>query len=57
MVKNSPANAGDAGSIPVGKIPREGNANSTLSSFWEILMDRGASMATVLGVVKELEMT
>ena len=37
MVKNLPANAGDAGSIPgSGRSPAEGNGNSSVLA-WEIL--------------------
>ena len=45
MVKNPPANARDAASIPVlARSPGEGNGNP---------MDRGAWRAIVLGVAKE----
>ena len=38
MVKNTPANAGDAGSIPgSGRSPEEGNGNSLQYSSWENL--------------------
>ena len=56
VVKNLPANAGDAGnasSIPgLGRSPGGGNGNSLQYSCLENPMDRGAWQATVLGVVK-----
>ena len=60
MVKNLPANAGDAGDV--GLIPGlersfgEGNGNLLQYSCLENPMDRGAQRATVHGV-KELDMT
>ena len=37
MVKNPPANAGDAGSTPeLGRSPGEGNGNPVQYSCWEI---------------------
>ena len=43
MVKNLPANAGDAGSIPGwGSSPRKGNGNPLQYSCLENPMDRGA---------------
>ena len=58
MVKNLPANAGDAGSIPgSGSSPGEGNSNPLQYSCLESPMDRGAWWAAVLGVAKELDMT
>ena len=60
MVKNSPANAaeaGDAGSIlRSGKSPGEENVNLLQYSCLENPMDRGAWQATVHGVA-ELDMT
>ena len=57
-MKNPPANAGDAGSIPVlGRSPGEGNDNLFQYSCLGIPMDRGAWQATVHGVIKELDMT
>ena len=55
MVKNPPANAGDAlGSIPgSGRSPREGNGNPLQYFCLENPMDRGAWQATVHGVTKE----
>ena len=52
VVKNPPANEGDAGSIPgSGRSPGEGNSNP-LQCFWlENPMNRGAWWATVHGVV------
>ena len=53
MIKNSPTNAGDAGSIPEsGKSPREGNVNSLQYSWLENPMDRGAWGAAVHGVTR-----
>ena len=53
MVKNLPANAGDAGSIPgSGRSPGEGNGNLHQYSCLGNLMDRGAWWATVHGVAK-----
>ena len=57
-VKNLPANAGDAGSIPgSGKSPGEGNDKPLQYSCLGNSMDRGAWWATVHGVAKELDMT
>ena len=56
MVKNLPANAGDArdaGSIPgSGRFSGEGNDNPLQFSCLENSMDRGACQATVHGVAK-----
>ena len=53
MVKNLPANAGDAGLIPgFRRSPGERNDNTLQYSRLEISMDRGAQQATVLGVAK-----
>ena len=56
MVKNPPANAGDArdvGSISgVERSPGEGNGNPLQYSFLENPMNRGAWQATVPGVTK-----
>ena len=42
VVKNSPANAGDVGSIPgLGRSPGEGNGNPLQCSCLENSMDRG----------------
>ena len=50
MVKNSPTNAGDMGSIPgSGKSPGEGNGNPLQYSCLENPMDRGAWQATIYG--------
>ena len=54
MVKNLPANAGHAGSIPgLGRSPGEGNGNPLQCSCLGNPMDRGAWQATV----QELDMT
>ena len=56
MVKNPPANAGDAedaGLIPgLGRCPGEGNGNPLQYSGLQNPMDRGAGWATVHGVAK-----
>ena len=53
MVKNPPANAGDAGSIPgSGRSPGGGNGNQLQYSCLENSMDRGAWWATVQEVTK-----
>ena len=56
MVKNPPANAGDAGdmgSIPgLGRSSGEGNGNPLQYSCLENSMDRGAWQATVHGAAK-----
>ena len=52
-VKNSPDNAGDAGSIPgSGRSPGEGNSNPLQYSCLENPMDRRAWQATVHGVAR-----
>ena len=58
VVKNSPANAGDMGSITeTGRSPGEGNDNALPYSCLESPMDRGSWQATVHGVTKESEKT
>ena len=61
MVKNLPANAGDArdaGSIPrLGRSSGVGNGNPLQYSRLENFMDRGAWWATDHGIAKELYMT
>ena len=58
MVRNPPANAGGAGSIPgSGRSPGEGHGNPPQYSCLGNLMDRGSWQVTVHGVVKELETT
>ena len=53
MVKNSPANAGDAGLIlGSGRSPGEGNVNLLQNSCLENSVDRGAWWATVDRVAK-----
>ena len=50
MVKNPPANAGDAGSIPVsGKSPGEGNGNPPQYFGLGNYMDRGDWWVSVQG--------
>ena len=52
-VKNSPANAGDTGSIPgLGRSPRVANGNPLQYSCWENSMDRGDWQAIANGVEK-----
>ena len=52
-VKNPPANAGDAGSIPgSGRCPGEGNGHPFQYPFLGHPLDRGAWWTTVLGVAK-----
>ena len=53
LVKNPPANEGDAGSIPGSEIsPRGGNDSPFQYSCLEKPMDRGARQATVHGVAE-----
>ena len=53
VVKNPPANAGDAGSIlGLGRYPGEGNGNPLQYSCLENPMDGGAWWATVHEVAK-----
>ena len=57
MVKNPPASAGDAGSIPApGRSPGVGNGNPLQYSYLENPMDRGTWWATVHGIT-ELDTT
>ena len=56
--KESPASAGDAGSIPeLGRSPGVGNGNPLLHSHLENSMDRRAWWATVHEVAKESDTT
>ena len=58
VVKNPPANAGDADLIPgLGRSPGEGNGNPLKYSCMGKPMDRGTWWATVNGVTKELDTT
>ena len=58
VVKNLPANAGDAGSIPQSeRSPREGNGNPLQYSSLGNPTDRGAWQAAVYGVAKESDTT
>ena len=53
VVKNSPANAGDTGSIPgVGKFPGERNGNLLQGSCLENPVDRKSWQTTVHGISK-----
>ena len=53
VVKNPPANAGDAGSIPgSGRSPGVGNGNPLQYSCLGNPMDRGAWWAAVYGVAQ-----
>ena len=58
VVKNPPANAGDAGSIPeLGISPGEGNGNSLQYSCLGNPMEIRAWKAIALGVAEELDIT
>ena len=58
VVKNPPANAGDAGLIPgSGRPPGGGNGNPLQYSCLGNPMDRGGWQATVQGVTKESDTT
>ena len=58
VVKNPPANAGDADSIPEsGRSPGEGNGNPLQYSCLGNPMDRGVWQAAVHGIRKESDMT
>ena len=58
VVKNPPANAGDAGSIPgSGRCPEGGNGNPLQHSCLENPMDRGTWWAIVHGGHKESDTT
>ena len=58
MVKNLPANAGDAGSVPgSGRSPGEGYGNPLQYSSLGNPMDRGAWQVTVHGITKESDTT
>jgi len=59
VVKNPPANAGDArdiGSTPgLGRSPGEKHGSPLQNSCWESPMGRGVWQATVHGVPKKLD--
>ena len=58
VVKNLPANAGNAGSIPgLGRSPGEGNGKPLQYPCLENSMDRGAWQAAVHGVTKSNDWT
>ena len=58
VLKNLPANVGDAGSIPaLGRSSGEGNGNPLQYSCLGNPMDRGAWWTTVHGVAKESDLT
>ena len=61
MVKNSPANAGDAGDMGLipgsGRSPGKGNGNPLKYFCLKNPMGRGAGWATDHGVTKESDMT
>ena len=58
MVKNLPANAENASSIPgLGRYTGEGNGNPLQDSCLGNPKDRGAWWATGHGVAKELDIT
>ena len=53
VVKNPPANAGDAGLIPgLGRFPGEGNRSLLQCSCLRNPLDRGAWQATIHGFTK-----
>ena len=55
VVKNPPANAGKASSIPgLGRSPEEGNGNLLQYSCLGNLRDRGVWLATVYGIEKRV---
>ena len=57
MVKNSPANVGDMGSVPqLGRSPGEGNGSQLQYSYFGNPTDKGAWWAIVCGVTKESDM-
>jgi len=58
MVKNPPANAGDAGSIPgSGRCPGKGNGNPPQYSCLENSMDRRSLADCSTWVEKEFDVT
>ena len=58
VVKNSPANAEDTGSVPgSGRSPGGGHGNPLWYSCLENPVDRGAWWATGYRVAKEVDMT
>ena len=58
VIKNLPANEGDAGLTPGSeRSPREGNGNPLQYFCLENSTDRGAWRATVHGVAKESDTT
>ena len=58
LVKNSPANSRDTGSIPGwGRSPGGGNGNPLHYSYLGNPMDRRAWWATVHGVIKKSDRT
>ena len=58
VVKDTPANAGDTGSIPgLGRFPGEGNGNPLQYFCLGNPMGRGACRATVYGVAKSWDMS
>ena len=61
VVKNLPANAGDAGDMGsisgLGRSPGEESSDPLQYSCLENSMDRGAWRSTAHGVIKELDMT
>ena len=53
VVKDSPAKVGDTSLIPgLGRSPGEGNGNPLQYSCLKNPMDRGASLAIILGVAR-----
>ena len=58
VIRNTPANAGDAGSIPeLGGSPGEGSGNTLQYACLGNPMDRGAWRATIHRVAEESDTT
>ena len=58
VIKNTPANVGDAGLIPgLGRSPGEGNGNTLQYACLGNPMDRGAWWATIHRVADESDTT
>ena len=58
VVKNPPANEGEAGSIPqLERSPGTGNDSPLQYSYLGNAMDRGAQWATVHGIAKQPDTT
>ena len=58
VVKNLPANAGDAGSMPVlGRIPGGGNGTPVQFTYQENPMEGEGWQATAHAVIEQLDIT